>query len=222
MRFRTILRSCLDQIAANRDATLALDDPEGPHQMRVGLRRLRSALKIHAKHLPDGSVKAIDTRAQALATQVGVLRDLDVLAGEIVASASESAPAGIGLDRLGATVLAARADARTALRARLLDPGVNALIFDIGALAEGALLDEATHDGDDGGNAALADTRDRLRRAGAGKALEGGGAARRAARRPVAGGAARHAQGAEEAALCAGVLQFPLQAQDRQAVPVDG
>eukprot|EP00873_Tetraselmis_striata_P011182 jgi/Tetstr1/431446/TSEL_002098.t1 len=151
---RTMLRSCLDQIAANRDATLALDDPEGPHQMRVGLRRLRSALKIHAKHLPDGSLKAIDTRAQALATQVGVLRDLDVLAGEIVASASESAPAGIGLDRLGATVLAARADARTALRARLLDPGVNALIFDIGALAEGALLDDATRDGnnDDGGD----------------------------------------------------------------------
>jgi inorganic triphosphatase YgiF len=156
--FRIMLRSCLDQIAANRDATLSLDLPEGPHQMRVGLRRLRSALKIHAKHLPDGSLESLDTRARALASQVGVLRDLDVLAGEIVASASRSAPAGIGLGRLGDTVEAARETARATLRSQLVDPSVNALLFDIGALAEGALLDEATRDGnrDDAGNAALA------------------------------------------------------------------
>jgi triphosphatase len=153
---KAILRSCLEQIAANRDATLALDAPEGPHQMRVGLRRLRSALKIHRKHLPDDDAGELDARAQALATQVGVLRDLDVLAGEIVASAGVCAPAGIGLDRLRESVLAAREDARTALRAQLLDPGVNALLFDLGALAEGALVDMATRDGDDGKEAALA------------------------------------------------------------------
>ena len=152
--FQAILRSCLDQIAANRDATLALDAPEGPHQMRVGLRRLRSALKIHAKHLPDGSLEALDGEARALAARVGTLRDLDVLADEIVASAGAGAPPAIGLDRLRATVQAAREGARATLRNELVDPSVNALLFDLAALAEGLRIPSEPQDGDAG--AALA------------------------------------------------------------------
>ena len=40
---RDILRECLDQIATNVVVVRKLDDPEGPHQLRIGLRRLRSA-----------------------------------------------------------------------------------------------------------------------------------------------------------------------------------
>ncbi|WP_029058635.1 CYTH and CHAD domain-containing protein [Stappia stellulata] len=147
---QTILRSCLEQIATNRDASLALDAPEGPHQMRVGLRRLRSALKIHRKHLPEADAGELDAQARALAARVGALRDLDVLAGEIVASASISAPAGIDLDRLRATVRSAREDTRAGLRVQLLDPCVNALLFDLAALAEDVTLSPEPEDGDAG------------------------------------------------------------------------
>ncbi len=41
---RDVLRECFAQIGANIEAVRAGDDPEGPHQVRVGLRRLRGAL----------------------------------------------------------------------------------------------------------------------------------------------------------------------------------
>ncbi len=135
--FRAILVSCMDQIAANRDVTLDSDAPEGPHQLRVGLRRLRSALKVHHALL-DGDVRAgLDAAARDLANRVGDLRDLDVLAEEIVAPAAGFAPEGLAADRLTALVLSGREKARAALRAALLHPSVNALLFRIGALAEG-------------------------------------------------------------------------------------
>jgi hypothetical protein len=39
-----ILHECLEQIAANKTVVQDLGDLEGPHQLRVGLRRLRSAI----------------------------------------------------------------------------------------------------------------------------------------------------------------------------------
>lgn len=135
--FRAILVSCMDQIAANRDVTLDSDAPEGPHQLRVGLRRLRSALKVHHALLERDVRADLDTAARDLANRVGDLRDLDVLAGEIVAPAAGFAPQALAADRLAGLVLSGREKARVALRAALLDPSVNALLFRIGALAEG-------------------------------------------------------------------------------------
>jgi triphosphatase len=43
--FRRIGRACLYQIAGNEEA-LCKGDPEGVHQMRVGLRRLRAAMSL--------------------------------------------------------------------------------------------------------------------------------------------------------------------------------
>ncbi|WP_417769320.1 CHAD domain-containing protein [Stappia sp.] len=135
--FRAILVSCMDQIAANRDVALDSDAPEGPHQLRVALRRLRSALKVHHALL-DSDIRAdLDAAARDLANRVADLRDLDVLTEEIVAPAAGFAPEGLATDRLTALVLSGREKARIALRAALADPSVNALLFRIGALAEG-------------------------------------------------------------------------------------
>lgn len=46
---RDVLRVCLDQIAANIAAAAVSDDAEAPHQLRVGLRRLRTALLLDRK-----------------------------------------------------------------------------------------------------------------------------------------------------------------------------
>src|SRR5262245_26174563 len=43
---RDIIRECFDQITTNIVVVQKLDDPEGPHQLRVGLRRLRSAFSL--------------------------------------------------------------------------------------------------------------------------------------------------------------------------------
>lgn len=135
--FRAILVSCMDQIAANRDVVLDSDAPEGPHQLRVGLRRLRSALKVHHPLLDDDIRAGLDAAARDLANRVADLRDLDVLSEEIVAPAAGFAPESLAIDRLTALVLSGREKARIALRTALADPSVNALLFRIGALAEG-------------------------------------------------------------------------------------
>jgi CHAD domain-containing protein len=54
-----IFESCFDQWLANQAAALDGRDPEGVHQMRVGLRRLRSALSIFKKLIPKSQLVEI-------------------------------------------------------------------------------------------------------------------------------------------------------------------
>jgi triphosphatase len=63
--FTAIARACLRQIVGNGPALLK-GDPEGVHQMRVGLRRLRAALSLFADMLPDPQTAAIKTGLQWL------------------------------------------------------------------------------------------------------------------------------------------------------------
>src|SRR5262245_20680366 len=49
---KAIARACLRQLVANTPATLR-GDPEGVHQMRVALRRLRAAISLFADMLLD-------------------------------------------------------------------------------------------------------------------------------------------------------------------------
>ena len=55
--FRTIGRACLRQIVDNAPALLK-GDPEGVHQMRVGLRRLRAAMSLFSGILDDPQTDA--------------------------------------------------------------------------------------------------------------------------------------------------------------------
>ncbi|WP_432263620.1 CHAD domain-containing protein [Cupriavidus sp. TMH.W2] len=54
--FQSIVTSCVEQIAANEDGVMHGADPESVHQLRVGLRRMRSALQLfkHIAPLPRG------------------------------------------------------------------------------------------------------------------------------------------------------------------------
>jgi len=49
---RALVGASLDQLLANEEGVLATDDPEFVHQARVGLRRMRSALRIFREALP--------------------------------------------------------------------------------------------------------------------------------------------------------------------------
>src|SRR5207253_203396 len=76
--FKTIGRACLKQIVGNEPALLE-GDPEGVHQMRVGLRRLRAALSLFADILRDLRTAAIKTELKWLAGELAPARQLDVL-----------------------------------------------------------------------------------------------------------------------------------------------
>lgn len=79
--FRRIAASTLAQVQGNARGVLDSEDPEYLHQMRVGLRRLRSALDLFHEPLADAlAVQAANLRA--LGAGLGAARDWDVLITE--------------------------------------------------------------------------------------------------------------------------------------------
>lgn len=76
--FQAIAWNCLTQMQGNEQSVVQGDDVESLHQMRVGMRRLRSALTIFKQllKLPEGLQGELDW----LAKELGDARDWDVLA----------------------------------------------------------------------------------------------------------------------------------------------
>jgi len=76
--FKIIGLTCLKQIIDNESA-LIKGDPEGVHQMRVGLRRLRAATSLFAALLHDPQTVTIKAELKWLAGELGPARELEVL-----------------------------------------------------------------------------------------------------------------------------------------------
>ena len=79
--FQVIGFSCLHHFAANRDA-VAHSDPEGVHQMRVGLKRLRAAMSFFKDLIEQPDSEHIKSELKWLTEQLGPARDLDVFLKE--------------------------------------------------------------------------------------------------------------------------------------------
>ncbi len=76
--FRTIGNVCLRQIVANEPA-VDVGCSEGVHQMRVGLRQLRSALSIFSEVIgPDPEIERVKDSLKWITGELGPARDLDV------------------------------------------------------------------------------------------------------------------------------------------------
>ncbi len=73
-----VQKAALAQIAANRDGVLRSRDPEYLHQLRVGLRRLRSALRAFKDLLPKKQAKLLARRIRRVMREIGAARDWDV------------------------------------------------------------------------------------------------------------------------------------------------
>jgi triphosphatase len=76
-------RACLRQIIGNEPA-LADGHPEGVHQMRVALRRLRVAMSLFADILGDPQTAALKTELRWLAGELTPARELEVLMQHVV------------------------------------------------------------------------------------------------------------------------------------------
>jgi inorganic triphosphatase YgiF len=128
---RDVLRDCLRQISANIPVVLDTDASEGPHQLRIGLRRLRTALKVFEDTLGGDRVLLLEAAAQRLGQEVGHLRDADVLMEEVVAHAAER-----GLDPesralLDAALATRREAVRAEVRTALAGPATGAFLLDL-------------------------------------------------------------------------------------------
>jgi inorganic triphosphatase YgiF len=76
--FKIIGLTCLKQVIDNEPA-LIKGDPEGVHQMRVGLRRLRAAISLFAALLHDPQTVTIKAELKWLAGELGPAREFEVL-----------------------------------------------------------------------------------------------------------------------------------------------
>jgi triphosphatase len=81
--FKTIGTACLGQIIGNEPAVLR-DDPEGVHQMRVGLRRLRAGMSLFSVLLRNPQTAAIKAELKWLAAELGPARELEVLVNRVI------------------------------------------------------------------------------------------------------------------------------------------
>ncbi len=80
-----IVSTCLLHLRANEGAVWHGTDPEGVHQMRVAVRRLRSALSVFGKVLSPAVVDYLREELRWLQQQLGPARDWDVFITETVA-----------------------------------------------------------------------------------------------------------------------------------------
>lgn len=133
---RDMLRECLDQIATNILVVRQLDDPEGPHQLRIGLRRLRSVFLIYAPVLQCLEMKRLNGEARWLGQEVGTLRDLDVVANDLVRREAEIHTDEPGLAALGNVLLRKAAEQRNQLRKTLAGARVQAFLIDLARFVE--------------------------------------------------------------------------------------
>jgi triphosphatase len=97
---RQILRSCVQHWSANEAAALDGSDPEGVHQLRVAIRRLRSAFSVFS-HLLDREERArLSDGAKRIIGSFGPARDWDVFCGELLAPISAARPNDLDVARL--------------------------------------------------------------------------------------------------------------------------
>jgi triphosphatase len=133
--FRKILTAELGHLLANQPAALA-GDPEGIHQMRVAIRRLRAALALFEPHLEPHAMSRFQAELRRVGRVFGEARDWDVLCLQILPDAVKAAGAGAGCDLLRAPAMAEREAAHQRFGRELLAPPFTALVLGLAAWAE--------------------------------------------------------------------------------------
>ncbi len=134
---RDVLRDCFAQIAWNMALLDTSDAPEVPHQLRVGLRRLRAAFLVFRDSLGAEALRPLSEAAKRLGQAVSPLRDLDVLIDEVVAEAAAGGLDAAAQAALTASLDARRTAAREQLRETLAAPEAARFLFDLGRMIEG-------------------------------------------------------------------------------------
>lgn len=81
-----IIGHCLRHLLGNLSAVTVARDPEGVHQMRVALRRLRSGLNLYGGSIRK-AFEPIEEEVRWLAGVLGQVRDLDVFISDALAPA---------------------------------------------------------------------------------------------------------------------------------------
>ncbi|HEX3430662.1 MAG TPA: CHAD domain-containing protein [Rhizomicrobium sp.] len=127
--FSAIGLSCLHHLAGNQ-AAVRKGDPEGVHQMRVGLRRLRAAISVFKEITEGEKTEAIKNELKWLTEQLGPARDLDVLVEDALRPLHDEHPRNRDIEILKSDVQDQRKEGFTQAKAAVESPRYRKLVID--------------------------------------------------------------------------------------------
>jgi len=134
--FETILRQNLAHILTNERAAREGHDPEGVHQVRLAVRRLRSVLSLFRSVLPAETVAELNEELKWLAAEMSAARNLDVFLDQLLRPVQEAFADDPDLAGLEAMARARRGAAYEQVRAAFATARYTALLLQIGRLVE--------------------------------------------------------------------------------------
>ena len=135
--FVEIAGLCVTHMQANERGFLRGGDIEYLHQMRIGVRRLRSALALFAALPPPEPAQSIVPELQWLGQALGAARDWDVLVTETLPPIAAQFPEHPGLAELASAAAKPRQAANRMARRALASRRYQELLLALGALLAG-------------------------------------------------------------------------------------
>jgi CHAD domain-containing protein len=110
---------CLRHLLANREPAQSAEDPEALHQLRVAVRRTRSALRLFADAIDRKQAKRVRKEIRWLSGRLSTARDWDVFVIETLEPVRAEMGDAAGAQRLGRLAEAKRRAAHAAVRKTL-------------------------------------------------------------------------------------------------------
>jgi triphosphatase len=120
-----ILGSCQHHVLANQVVAMNARDPEGVHQMRVALRRLRTACLMLHREVGVPTLQALAGEARWLAHTLGGAREWDVFITDTLDGVARACPSDVDFDVLRRAAEPHRAAGYAALQAVVTQPRYN-------------------------------------------------------------------------------------------------
>ena len=136
--FVATARTCIAHIVANVDCAYEGKDPEGVHQLRVGIRRLRAAFAVFREVVPEAERTAIAGELRWLQQELGPAREWDVFINGTLQAVAKR----LGNDGVAALLRAAeaqRAEAYERARTALVDRRTTDLLLRLEGWLDGQL-----------------------------------------------------------------------------------
>jgi triphosphatase len=127
--FRAVASACVRQLLANIPA-LQAGDPEGLHQVRVSLRRLRAAISLFGMLFHDSQTSALKRELKWLTQECSLARELDVFMEHLVKPFAQR-QRGREVNALCDDVRKRREDAFSRAQAAIDTPRFRALALDV-------------------------------------------------------------------------------------------
>lgn len=131
--FGRVLQAGLSHLQANEDGALHSDDPEFIHQMRVALRRMRSAFSVFAPLMPQESREPIREELRWLTKELDAARNWDVFTTQTLITIRDTFPEAHELEQLRTASETVRQQYRHRAREAIASARYQKILLQLGA-----------------------------------------------------------------------------------------